>query len=87
MSSHRVLQIPAKAAPYEVGTRPTPKPGPGQVLVKNETIGLNLIDHFMQAFGIYIAEDKYPFITGQEAAGTIEAIGEGVTTLKVGDKV
>ena len=87
MSSHRVLQIPAKAAPYEVGTRPTPKPGPGQVLVKNETIGINLIDHFMQAFGIYIAEDKYPFITGQEAAGTIDAIGEGVTTLKVGDKV
>ncbi|KZV72140.1 GroES-like protein [Peniophora sp. CONT] len=89
MASHRVLQIPAKAAPFELSTRPTPTPGPGQVLIKNETIGLNLIDHFMQAYGIYIPDDKYTpgFITGQEAAGTVEAVGEGVTSIKVGDKV
>lgn len=89
MAFHRVLQIPAKAAPFEIGTRPTPTPGPGQVLVKNETVGLNLFDHYMQAYGLLIPEDKYTpgFICGQEAAGTVEAVGQGVTAIKVGDKV
>ena len=87
MASHRVLHIPSKGAPFEVSTRPTPTPGPGQILVKNEAIGINLVDHFMQAYGLYIPDDKYGFICGQEAAGVVEAIGEGVTSVKVGDKV
>lgn len=63
----------------------TPQPGPGQARIKVEAAGLNFVD-------IYIRRGDYrtltpPFIPGFEGAGTVEAIGEGVTEAKVGDRV
>jgi NADPH2:quinone reductase len=67
-------------------TCPTPTPGPGQVLLKIEAASLNFPD-------VLIVQNKYqikpplPFVPGSEYAGTVEAVGEGVTHLKLGDKV
>jgi NADPH2:quinone reductase len=63
---------------------PTPLPGPGEVLVKIEASGVNFID-------IYFREGRYPsplpFVPGQEAAGTVVALGAGVTNVTVGNRV
>lgn len=62
--------------------RPTPRPG--QVLIRHEAIGLNFIDTYQRS-GLYPM--RYPAVLGQEAAGVVEAVGEGVETLKAGDRV
>jgi NADPH2:quinone reductase len=62
----------------------TPTPGPGQVLVRHVAIGLNFIDTYHRS-GLYPV--KLPCIPGGEAAGEVEAIGEGVTRFKPGDRV
>jgi NADPH:quinone reductase len=61
-----------------------PTPGPGEVLVAIEAIGVNFIDVYFRE-GRYPA--KLPFIPGQEAAGTVASIGDGVTEVSVGDRV
>jgi len=63
---------------------PTPAPGAGEVLIAIESSGVNFIDTYFRE-GRYPA--KLPLILGQEAAGTVAALGPGVTTLKVGDRV
>lgn len=62
----------------------TPEPKPGQVRVRHEAIGVNFIDTYHRT-GLYPV--KLPCIPGGEAAGVVEALGEGVTSLKVGDRV
>ena len=63
---------------------PTPTPGPGEALIRIEACGVNFID-------IYLREGRYasplPCIPGQEAAGTVIALGPDVVGLKVGDRV
>ena len=63
---------------------PTPEPGPAEALVKIDATGVNFIDIYFRT-GLYKAEP--PFILGQEAAGVVEKVGAGVTSLKPGDKV
>jgi NADPH2:quinone reductase len=63
---------------------PKPEPKPGQVLVRHHAIGLNFIDTYQRS-GLYPM--RYPAVLGQEAAGVVEALGEGVTRHKVGDRV
>jgi NADPH2:quinone reductase len=62
----------------------TPKPGPGQVLIRHLAIGLNFIDTYHRS-GLYPV--KLPCIPGSEATGTVEALGDGVSRFKVGDLV
>ena len=66
--------------------RPTPQPGPGEVLVRVEAAGVNRPD-MMQRLGKYPPPPGASDIPGLEIAGTVEALGEGVTTLRVGDRV
>lgn len=61
-----------------------PTPGPGQVLIKAEAIGVNFIDTYFRS-GHYPRE--LPFILGQESCGTVVATGDGVDGLDVGDRV
>jgi len=63
---------------------PVPVPGPGHALVKLEAIGLNFIDCYFRA-GLY--KTPLPFIPGSEGAGTVTAIGPGVTAVRTGDRV
>jgi NADPH:quinone reductase len=62
----------------------TPKPGPGQALVRIAASGVNFIDVYFRT-GLYKAE--LPIALGSEAAGVVESVGEGVTELAVGDRV
>lgn len=61
-----------------------PAPGPGEVLVRHTAIGLNMIDTYHRS-GLYPV--ALPSGLGVEAAGRVVAVGEGVTALKVGDRV
>ncbi len=63
---------------------PTPTPKPGEVLVRLTAIGINYIDTYQRS-GLYPV--PLPFVTGQEGAGTVEALGEGVAGLAVGQRV
>ncbi len=62
----------------------TPAPGAGEARVKLEASGLNFVDIY-QRTGAYKA--ALPFILGQEGAGVVDAVGPGVTEVKVGDRV
>jgi NADPH:quinone reductase len=63
---------------------PTPTPGKGEALIRIEASGVNFID-------TYFREGRYPatlpYVLGQEAAGTVAAVGADVTSVKVGDHV
>ena len=60
------------------------EPGPGQVRLRQEAAGLNFIDVYHRT-GLY--KQELPFTPGVEGAGVVDAVGEGVTDLKVGDRV
>jgi NADPH2:quinone reductase len=63
---------------------PTPAPPPGHVLVAIHVSGVNFIDVYFRT-GLY--KGDRPIVIGSEAAGAIEAVGEGVSGLKAGDRV
>ncbi len=63
---------------------PIPEPGPGQVLIRVEAVGVNFIEIYFRK-GTYKA--TLPLVPGSEAAGTIEELGPGVTGFKAGDMV
>ena len=60
-------------------------PGPGEVLIKQTVVGLNYIDIYHRT-GSYPVPSK-PAIIGNEAAGVVEAVGDNVTEVAVGDRV
>lgn len=70
----------------ELGERPTPEPAPGQVRVKMHCAAIHNHDLWMIK-GSYGQRPALPAIAGSEAAGVVEAVGEGVTHLRVGDRV
>ncbi|MDA2990143.1 MAG: quinone oxidoreductase [Actinomycetota bacterium] len=64
--------------------RPVPSPGPGEVLIRADAIGVNFIDTYFRS-GLYPRE--LPFVVGQEVCGTIAAVGDDVAAINVGDRV
>ncbi|MEU8530377.1 MULTISPECIES: S-(hydroxymethyl)mycothiol dehydrogenase [Streptomyces] len=83
---HEVRAVVAvkKGAPVEVQTIVVPDPGPGEVLVSVQACGVCHTDlHYREG----AINDDFPFLLGHEAAGTIEAVGAGVTDLAPGDYV
>ncbi len=64
--------------------REVPPPGPGEARVAHRAIGLNFIDTYQRS-GLYSV--PLPFVAGNEAAGDVVAVGEGVEDVKVGDRV
>ncbi|KAF9001547.1 chaperonin 10-like protein [Cyathus striatus] len=81
----KALVLPAKFGNFVVETIDVPKPGPGEVLIKIHTTALNPVDWKIQKLGIFY--EKFPAILGTDIAGEIEELGEGVSSLKKGDKV
>jgi NADPH2:quinone reductase len=65
---------------------PTPEPGPGEVRIAIRAASLNFPD-ILIVQGKYQFKPALPFVPGSEYAGTIEAVGTGVSHLKVGDAV
>lgn len=69
-----------------VTERPAPEPGPGEILVEVAAAGVNFMDIY-QREGIGPYRREVPFVLGGEGAGTVTAVGEGVTWPAVGDQV
>jgi NADPH:quinone reductase len=61
-----------------------PPPGPGQVRIKQHAIGVNYIDIYIRS-GMY--PNQTPFTLGNEGAGEVTQLGDGVKEFKVGDRV
>ncbi|WP_068296069.1 quinone oxidoreductase [Pararhodobacter sp. CCB-MM2] len=66
-----------------ISDRPVGEPGPGEIRIRHKAVGLNFIDCYQRS-GLYPMQ--LPSGLGREAAGIVEAVGEGVTHLKVGDR-
>ena len=64
---------------------PRPEPKPGEALVRHEAVGLNYIDVYFRT-GLYKAPSM-PVTIGMEGAGVVEAVGQGVSDVKPGDRV
>jgi NADPH:quinone reductase len=65
---------------------PDPKPAAGQVLVRVHGAGVNPVDTYIRAGG-HAVKPKLPYTPGLDAAGVVEAVGEGVKRLRAGDRV
>jgi len=61
-------------------------PGPGQIKLKQHASGVNYIDTYFR-MGLYPSPVGMPFVAGNEGAGEVIAVGEGVSDIKVGDRV
>ena len=83
---HRVRGVVAlaKGEPVSIRTVLVPDPGPGEALVAVQACGVCHTDLHYREGGI---NDEFPFLLGHEAAGVVEAVGEGVTSVAVGDFV
>ena len=79
-----LVHTPGGPEQMKLEETPTPAPGPAHALVKIEYSGVNFIDIYFRQ-GLYKAD--IPITLGQEAAGVVTAIGEGVTEVAVGDRV
>ncbi|KAK8090369.1 zinc-binding oxidoreductase [Apiospora hydei] len=87
MNTSRLAQVPP-IHPLEIGPAPYTPPGPGHLVIQNAAIGINPIDVRKQTEGDAILPHiRYPTIFGEDIAGTVVAVGEGVTRFRVGDRV
>jgi NADPH:quinone reductase len=86
MPTADVIRIHSHGGPEEMRFESVdlPPPGPGQVRLRQTAIGLNFIDVYKRT-GLYPGQT--PLVLGEEAAGVVEAVGEGVEGLKPGDRV
>ncbi|HEX2294858.1 MAG TPA: NADP-dependent oxidoreductase [Actinomycetota bacterium] len=84
----RALHVPAAGAQPQLGEIPTPSPTPGTVLVRVEAAGLNPVDNGI-ASGMMseMIPHEYPLVLGRDAAGVVEAVGEGVEGISEGDEI
>lgn len=71
---------------YRMVDAPSPTPGPGTVLVRVGACGIGYVDALV-SLGRYQVKPPLPHVPGQEIGGRVEAIGEGVTGLAIGDRV
>ncbi|HET8659280.1 MAG TPA: S-(hydroxymethyl)mycothiol dehydrogenase [Micromonosporaceae bacterium] len=83
-SEVRAVVARAKGAPVSTETVLVPDPGPGEALVAVAACGVCHTDLHYREGGI---NDEFPFLLGHEAAGTVEAVGPGVTSVVPGDFV
>jgi NADPH2:quinone reductase len=85
MTTSRTIQISQYGGPevLQLVELPVGEPGPGEIRIRHEACGLNFIDVY-QRTGLY--QNPLPLTLGMEGAGIVEAVGEGVMHLKVGDR-
>jgi 2-desacetyl-2-hydroxyethyl bacteriochlorophyllide A dehydrogenase len=89
----RVAELPGLGEPMRMSTRPLPEPGPGEVRVRVQACGVCGSDLFLQAGGFGPRLDRhghdarFPIVPGHEAAGVVDALGEGVDSVQLGAQV
>ncbi|XP_022088973.1 quinone oxidoreductase-like [Acanthaster planci] len=86
MKAIRVTQFGGPEVLKLEANLPIPKPAAGQVLIKIEAAGINPVETYLRA-GAYAKLPDLPWTPGNDGAGTVQEVGSGVTTVKVGDRV
>ncbi len=81
----KALWLTKAQGKFEVGEADVPQPGPGELLIREEAVGLNPVDYVTQTTGMFAPE--YPVIIGWEGAGVVVGLGEGVQDVSIGDRV
>ncbi|KAJ5165612.1 GroES-like protein [Penicillium coprophilum] len=76
MATHLAAVSLAKGEPFEVHTRPTPKPGPGELLIEIKSVALNPADGHMRDRGLFIS--TYPTVIGFDISGLVLEVGDNV---------
>lgn len=84
----RIVRIHKTGGPevMDLEDAETPAPGAQEVAIRHDAIGLNFIDTYFRS-GLYPAPNGLPLTPGNEGAGTVIAVGEGVSDLTIGDRV
>ena len=85
MSTQKALVLPEKNGEWKLTDVAIPSPGPTDILVKVAAAGLNPIDWKNKEYNIIPV--TYPFISGVDGSGIVEAVGADVTTFAKGDRV
>ncbi len=70
----------------KIAERPDPTPGPGQIVVRMKAVSLNYRD-YLTVSALYPGANPLPLVPFSDGAGVVEAVGPGVTRVKVGDRV
>lgn len=89
----RAVELPGLGKALRVVERPIPEPGPGEARVRVEACGVCGSDLFLQDGGFALQDPdavddgRFPIVPGHEAAGVVDALGEGVDEVRVGDQV
>ncbi|KAE8325606.1 chaperonin 10-like protein [Aspergillus sergii] len=85
MSLNQAAWFDVEGQPFRVGPAPMPKPGPKQLVVKNQAVAINPADWKIQAGAPFIK--TWPIVIGIDFAGIVEEVGEEVTHFKKGQRV
>jgi NADPH:quinone reductase-like Zn-dependent oxidoreductase len=84
----KVAEVPERSSTrFRLVEVATPRPGPGQILVRVEATGVNFSDIMRRRGDTYPVATTFPFVPGGEVAGTVVAHGEGVTSPAIGARV
>ena len=83
----RAIRVTAFGGPdvLTIAEVPRPEPGPGQVRVRVQAAGVNPVDTYIRS-GVYANKPPLPYTPGSDAAGVVEALGDGVSGLAIGDR-
>jgi len=85
VSQMRVMELPGVGQALRAASRPIPEPGPGEVRLRVEACGVCGSDHFLQVGG-FGPRVSMPVVPGHEAAGRVDALGDGVVGWATGDQ-
>ncbi|KAK7062162.1 GroES-like protein [Favolaschia claudopus] len=84
-AQQRAILVQSTNAPFVLGTSEVPSPAEGEVLIKTMAIALNPADWIQRDY-VFPAE-RYPLILGNDVAGIVESVGQGVEGFEKGDRV
>ncbi|KXX73817.1 Zinc-binding alcohol dehydrogenase domain-containing protein cipB [Madurella mycetomatis] len=85
--THLAAILPQKGGPLSVQERPTPEPGPNEVLIEVKAVALNPVDYYQRDMG-FPPVPVYPAVIGSDTAGVVAKLGSNVTTVpKPGSRV
>ena len=85
--THRAAILSSKGAPLSINSRPTPSPGPNEILIQVKAIALNPVDYYQRDTGV--PPPTYPAILGSDISGLVTKVGSQITNppLPVGSRV
>lgn len=86
MAQQKALFLESAGGEFAVRSTEIPKPEKGEILVKIHASALNPVDWKIPVYKLPYVQN-FPAILGSDTAGTVEAVGEGVTSFSVGERV